>query len=77
MGLLGFYRQNMYNHIKRGVAFAEKIIDDHIHKNIELYYAFTRLLSFTTFKKVTTIETKKYELKEQMKTIQYESPYHV
>ncbi|EJQ52585.1 hypothetical protein ACQVPL_00995 [Bacillus hominis] len=55
----------------------EKIIDDHIHKNIELYYAFTRLLSFATFKKVTTIETKKYELKEQMKTIQHENPYHV
>ncbi|QWU44741.1 MULTISPECIES: hypothetical protein [Bacillus] len=55
----------------------EKIIDDHIHKNIELYYALTQLLSFTTFKKVTTIETKKYELKEQMKTIQYENPYHV
>ncbi|MED0981509.1 hypothetical protein P4T48_18825 [Bacillus paramycoides] len=56
----------------------EKIIDDHINNNnIELYYALTRLLSFTTFKKVTTIETKKYELKEQMKTIQHTSSYHV
>ncbi|MED1409934.1 MULTISPECIES: hypothetical protein [Bacillus] len=55
----------------------EKIIDDHINNNIELYYALTRLLSFTTFKKVTTIETMKYELKEQMKTIQHTSSYHV
>lgn len=68
----------MYSYIKRGVTFVEKIIDDHINNNnIELYYALTRLLSFTTFKKVTTIETKKYELKEQMKTIQHTSSYHV
>ncbi len=67
----------MYSHIKRGVTFVEKIIDDHINNNIELYYALTRLLSFTTFKKVTTIETMKYELKEQMKTIQHTSSYHV
>ncbi len=67
----------MYNHIKRGVAFVEKIIDDHINNNIELYYALTHLLSFTTLKKVTIIETKKNELKEQMKTIQHTNSYHV
>ncbi|HDR7610839.1 TPA: hypothetical protein QCX47_005968 [Bacillus mycoides] len=67
----------MYNHMKRGVAFVEKIIDDHINNNIELYYALTHLLSFTTLKKVTIIETKKNELKEQMKIIQYKKPYHV
>ncbi|WP_193646172.1 hypothetical protein [Bacillus cereus] len=55
----------------------EKIIDDHINNNIELYYALTHLLSFTTFKKVTTIETRKNELKEQMKTIQHTNSYHV
>ncbi|PQZ53437.1 MULTISPECIES: hypothetical protein [Bacillus] len=55
----------------------EKIIDDHINNNIELYYALTHLLSFTTFKKVTIIETKKNELKEQMKTIQHTNFYHV
>ncbi|CAH2465354.1 MULTISPECIES: hypothetical protein [Bacillus cereus group] len=55
----------------------EKIIDDHINNNIELYYALTHLLSFTTLKKVTIIETKKNELKEQMKIIQYKKPYHV
>ncbi len=67
----------MYNHIKRGVAFVEKIIDDHMNNNIELYSALTHLLSFTTFKKVTIIETKKNELKEQMKTIQHKNSYHV
>ncbi len=67
----------MYNHIKRGVAFVEKIIDDHINNNIELYSALTHLLSFTTFKQVTIIETKKNELKEQMKTIQHNNSYHV
>ncbi|WP_002148699.1 hypothetical protein [Bacillus cereus] len=55
----------------------EKIIDDHINNNIELYYALTHLLSFTTLKKVTIIETRKNELKEQMKTIQHTNSYHV
>ncbi|MEK7017014.1 hypothetical protein [Bacillus sp. FSL R9-9410] len=55
----------------------EKIIDDHINNNIELYSALTHLLSFTTFKQVTIIETKKNELKEQMKTIQHKNPYHI
>lgn len=67
----------MYNHIKRGVAFVEKIIDDYMNNNIELYSALTHLLSLTTFKKVTIIETKKNELKEQMKTIQHKNSYHV
>jgi len=55
----------------------EKIIDDHITKNIEIYYTLTYLLSFATFKKVHAIETKKNELKEQMKTIQHTNSYHV
>ena len=57
----------MYNHMKKGVTFVEKIIDDHINNNIELYYAFSHLFSFTTLKKVTIIETRKNELKKQMK----------
>lgn len=67
----------MYSHIKRGVAFVEKIIDDHITNNIELYYTLTHLLSFATLKKVHAIETKKNELKEQIKTIQHTNSYHV
>ncbi|MBJ8104941.1 MULTISPECIES: hypothetical protein [Bacillus cereus group] len=55
----------------------EKIIDDHITNNIELYYTLTHLLSFATFKKVHAIETKKNELKEQIKTIQHTNSYHV
>ncbi len=43
------------------------IIDDPINKNIELYYAFFQFVSIITLQKISTIETRKNELKNQMK----------
>lgn len=43
------------------------IIDDPIQKNIELYYAFIQFVSMITLQKVSAIETRKNELKNQMK----------
>ncbi|MDO8158118.1 DNA mismatch repair protein MutT [Bacillus toyonensis] len=48
----------------------KNIIDDHINKNIELYYASIQFVSFITLQKISTIETRKKELKNQMKNCQ-------
>jgi len=53
------------------------IIDDPIHKNIELYYAVIQFASFITFKKISPIETLKNELKNQMKNTEQKNPYYV
>ncbi|MEK5386975.1 hypothetical protein N2V83_19095 [Bacillus sp. FSL M7-1431] len=45
----------------------KNIIDDPINKNIELYYAFFQFVSIITLQKVSTIETRKNKLKNQMK----------
>ncbi len=45
----------------------KNIIDDPINKNIELYYAFFQFVSIITLQKISTIETRKNELKNQMK----------
>ncbi len=53
--------------IKKGDIFMKNIIDDPINKNIELYYAFFQFVSIITLQKVSTIETRKNKLKNQMK----------
>ncbi|MED2015087.1 DNA mismatch repair protein MutT [Bacillus wiedmannii] len=45
----------------------KNIIDDPINKNIELYSAFFQFVSIITLQKISTIETRKNELKDQMK----------
>ncbi|HDR7793831.1 TPA: DNA mismatch repair protein MutT [Bacillus luti] len=55
----------------------KNIIDDHVNKNIELYYASIQLFSFITLQKVPAIETYKNELKSQIKNIQQSSPYNL
>ncbi len=45
----------------------KNIIDDPINKNIELYYAFFQFVSIITLQKISTIETRKNELKNQIK----------
>lgn len=53
--------------IKKGGIFMKNIIDNTIDKNIELYYAFFQFVSCITLQKISTIETRKNELKHQMK----------
>ncbi|HDR3891975.1 DNA mismatch repair protein MutT [Bacillus thuringiensis] len=43
------------------------IIDDPIQKNIELYYAFIQFVSMITLQKISVVETRKDELKNQIK----------
>lgn len=63
--------------IKKGGIFMKNIIDDLINKNIELYYAFFQFVSFITLQKVSTIETRKNELKNQMKNSYQKNPYYL
>ncbi|HEB4950513.1 TPA: hypothetical protein R0D49_006064 [Bacillus cereus] len=63
--------------IKRGGIFVKNIIDDPIQKNIELYYAFIQFVSMITLQKVSAIETRKNELKNQMKNARQKNPYYV
>ncbi|PFI30426.1 hypothetical protein COI53_10225 [Bacillus thuringiensis] len=63
--------------IKRGGIFVRNIIDDPIQKNIELYYAFIQFVSMLTLQKVSAIETRKNELKNQMKNAGQKNPYYV
>ncbi len=63
--------------IKRGGIFVRNIIDDPIQKNIELYYAFIQFVSMITLQKVSAIETRKNELKNQMKNARQKKPYYV
>lgn len=53
------------------------IIDDPINKNIELYYAFFQSVSCITLQKISTIETRKNELKNQMKNSYQKNPYYL
>ncbi len=62
---------------EQGGAFVKNIIDDHINKNIELYYASIQFVSFITLQKISTIETRKKELKNQMKNCQQKNPYYL
>ncbi|GMR68580.1 TPA: DNA mismatch repair protein MutT [Bacillus anthracis] len=55
----------------------KNIIDNPINKNIELYYAFFQFASFITLQKISTIETRKSELKHQMKNTEQKNPYYV
>jgi len=63
--------------IKRGGIFVRNIIDDPIQKNIELYYAFIQFVSMITLQKVSAIETRENELKNQMKNAGQKNPYYV
>ncbi|OTX86458.1 hypothetical protein BK730_20225 [Bacillus wiedmannii] len=63
--------------IKKGGIFMKNIIDDPIHKNIELYYAFFQFVSIITLQKISTIETRKNELKDQMKNSYQKNPYYL
>ncbi|PER12379.1 hypothetical protein CN912_14955 [Bacillus cereus] len=63
--------------IKRGGIFVRNIIDDPIQKNIELYYAFIQFVSIITLQKVSAIETRKNELKNQIKNARQKNPYYV
>lgn len=63
--------------IKEGGIFMKNIIDDPIHKNIELYYAFFQFFSIITLQKISTIETRKNELKNQMKNSYQKNPYYL
>ncbi|MCU5096869.1 MULTISPECIES: hypothetical protein [Bacillus] len=63
--------------IKKGGIFMNNIIDDPIHKNIELYYAFFQFVSIITLQKISTIETRKNELKDQMKNSYQKNPYYL
>ncbi|PED91735.1 hypothetical protein CN503_03190 [Bacillus cereus] len=63
--------------IKRGGIFVRNIIDDPIQKNIELYYAFIQFVSMITLQKVSAIETRKNELKNQIKNAGQKNPYYV
>lgn len=53
------------------------IIDDPIPKNIEPYYAFIQFVSMITLQKVSAIEKRKNELKNQMKNAGQKKPYYV
>ncbi len=55
----------------------KNIIDNPINKNIELYYAVIQFASFITSQKISTIETLKNELKNQMKNAEQKNPYYV
>ncbi len=61
--------------MKEGGIFMKNIIDDPINKNIELYYAFFQFVSIITLQKISTIETRKNELKNQMKNSYQKNPY--
>ncbi len=50
------------------------IIDDPIQKNIEPYYAFIQFVSMITLQKVSAIEIRKNELKNQMKNAGQKKP---
>ncbi|PDY39486.1 hypothetical protein CN916_12180 [Bacillus thuringiensis] len=63
--------------IKRGGIFVRNIIDDPIQKNIELYYTFIQFVSMITLQKVSAIEIRKNELKNQMKNAGQKNPYYV
>ncbi|MED3352504.1 DNA mismatch repair protein MutT [Bacillus thuringiensis] len=53
------------------------IIDDPIQKNIELYYAFIQFISMITLQKVSAVETRKDELKNQIKNEGQKNPYYL
>ncbi|HDR7801125.1 DNA mismatch repair protein MutT [Bacillus tropicus] len=55
----------------------KNIIDNPIDKNIELYYAFFQFVSFITLQKISTIETRKNELKHQLKNTEQRNPYYL
>ncbi|PEV46566.1 hypothetical protein COK37_12905 [Bacillus thuringiensis] len=63
--------------IKRGGIFVRNIIDDPIQKNIEPYYAFIQFVSMITLQKVSAIEIRKNDLKNQMKNAGQKNPYYV
>ncbi|PGU26470.1 hypothetical protein COD22_07310 [Bacillus thuringiensis] len=63
--------------IKRGGIFVRNIIDDPIQKNIEPYYAFIQFVSMITLQKVSAIEIRKNELKNQMINAGQKNPYYV
>jgi len=63
--------------IKEGGVFMHNIIDNPINKNIELYYAFFQFVSILTLQKISTIETRKNELKNQMKNSYQKDPYYL
>lgn len=63
--------------IKKGGIFMKNIIDDPINKNIELYSAFFQFVSIFTLQKISTIETRKNELKDQMKNSYQKNPYYL
>lgn len=65
------------NGIKKGGIFMKNIIDDPINKNIELYYAFFQFVSIISVQKISTIETRKNELKDQMKNSYQKNPYYL
>jgi hypothetical protein len=65
------------NGIKKGGIFMKNIIDDPINKNIELYSAFFQFVSIITLQKISTIETRKNELKDQMKNSYQKNPYYL
>ncbi|PFJ08374.1 DNA mismatch repair protein MutT [Bacillus cereus] len=52
----------------------KNIIDDHVNKNIELYYAFIQFVSFITLQKLSAIELRKDEL---IKNVQQKNPYYL
>lgn len=62
---------------QKGGALVKNIIDDHVNKNIELYYASILFVSFITLQKVAAIETRKNELKNQMKNAEQKNPYYL
>ena len=55
----------------------KNIIDNPINKNIELYYAFFQFVSIITLQKISTDETRKNELKDQMKESKQKNPYYL
>ncbi|PEM52097.1 DNA mismatch repair protein MutT [Bacillus wiedmannii] len=55
----------------------KNIIDDPINKNIELYSAFFQFVSIITLQKISTIETRKNELKDQMKNSYQKNPFYL
>ncbi len=63
--------------IKEGGIFMKNIIDDPINKNIELYYTFFQFVSIITLQKISTIEIRKNELKNQMKNSYQKNPYYL
>nr|WP_267496353.1 hypothetical protein [Bacillus thuringiensis] len=67
----------LYTLIKRGGIFVRHIIDDSIQKNIEMYYAFIQFVSMITLQKVSVVETRKDELKNQIKNEGQKNPYYL